>query len=248
MIPGPQRPCGELSPGVRLRVVRGGDRFAPAAPDHHLRSRPHRLRDVLGRLLHPAGTGPAAIIRHESVIGSYAAPSKLAGSPHNGPPPTSAPQSSLVAGNPDHTTSSDPVHTDVGNALGVSGDADRGRHDGAAVARVVLVGVNATSVATVNDVDVDSVVDGGSVEATPMSVTGLDTVEPGPGGSLPTPSSAPPQPTNTAISAASHATEPLARIESLFDVVSPYPVVSGVERLRVVAHERVAGRDLRRRR
>ena len=49
LIPGLQRPCRKLSPGVRLRVVRGGDRFAPAAPDHHLRSRPHRLRDVLGR-------------------------------------------------------------------------------------------------------------------------------------------------------------------------------------------------------
>ena len=76
----------------------------------------------------------------------------------------------------------------VRNALGVSGDADRVRHDGRAVVRVVLVGVNGTllSVATADDsvvdvnsaVDVNSVVDGDTVEATPMSVTGLDTVEP----------------------------------------------------------------------
>jgi hypothetical protein len=146
----------------------------------------------------PAGTGPAAITRHESVIGSYAAPSKLAGSPHNGPPPTSAPHSSLVSAIPDHTTSSDPVHTDVGNALGPSGDADRARHDDGAVVEVVLDDADGASVAAVDD----SVVDVDTVEATSMSVTGLDTVGARSGGSLPTPSSAPPQPTDTATSAA----------------------------------------------
>ena len=70
----------------------------------------------------PAGTGPGVIIRQLSVLGLYAAPSNTAGSPQSEPPPAAVTHSSLVAGNPDHTTSSSPVHADTGDVRGPSGD------------------------------------------------------------------------------------------------------------------------------
>ena len=116
----------------------------------------------------PAGTGPSAMVRHVSVRGSYAAPSNTAGSPHNGPAPSS-PHMSLVAGMPDHTSSSVPVHTATGAVRGVSGDAAISRHDPGddAVMTVDLsTAVVGTSVGPVSvDGDVAVVVAGSPLDA-----------------------------------------------------------------------------------